>query len=123
MNWKRVGWTDEIAKCLTGALNKKGLAAIAQEVSESISTLWHVEDCGYFVTRLESCTVDDSRELVLVAYEGRNVKPLVDHLQDVCVNEGIQSMRFHTEINQELVTRFVAKMNFEPVETVYRWSI
>lgn len=123
MNWKRVGWTDEVAACLTGALNKKGLAAIAQEVSESISTLWKVEEYGYFVTRLESCTVDGSRELVLVAYEGKNVQPLVEHLKRVCINEGIQSIRFHTEINQKLVTRFVDKMNFKPVETIYRWSL
>ncbi len=120
MNWQRVGWSVDVENCLSGALSDEGMAIVAGEVSSGVSTLWHVESHGYFITRLE--LFENKKELVLVAWQGKNTEPLVEYLKAACVSEGINSMRFHTVISEKLATRFVKKMCFEPVETVYRWS-
>lgn len=99
---------------------------IRAEVEQGICELWKVEGYGYFVTRLESNGV--STELVLVAWQGKNTQPLIEHLINVCKNIGVKTMRFHTVHNKHLISRFVKKWGFtiaeiRESETVYRAKV
>ncbi len=123
MKWVRVPWTQEAEKMLSDALLSDS-SIIKQEVETGLSTLWHVIGHGFFVTRLE--VIDQKKELVMVAWQGKNTQPIIKHLKLVCENEGIKSIRFHTQVNEKTASRFVKRWGFSPVErrkdeTVYRW--
>ena len=84
-----------------------------------MSVLWRIPGHGFLITRLE--TYGNRRELVLVAWAGVDTGPLVLHAQGVCKAEGIETIRFHTAHNEQLISRFVKKWGFQRVETLFRW--
>lgn len=119
MRWELCSWSDEAERELKDALGEDG-EIIRGEVEAGSASLWRIEGHGYFVTRLEK-TVTGS-ELVMVAWQGVDTFPVVEHLQAVARNQGIDSIRFHTAHPEKLAGRFVAPLGFKRVETVFRWD-
>lgn len=120
MSWASIPWNEGVSVALSDALGSDS-QAIRADVEAGLATLWRVKGHGYFITRLEQ--FGSKSELVLVAWQGRNTGPLINYLKDVCVRQGINSMRFHTSRPEKVVTRFVKKWGFEPVETVYKLGL
>ena len=120
MKWKKIAWFDDVELLLRDAL-LDDVSIIREEVNAGVSVLWHVENHGYFVTRLEQFY--DQKELVLVAWQGKNTKPLVDYLKKICKKSGIDSMRFHSSLPEKTVSRFVEPFGFLRAETVYRLEL
>gem|GEM_PF-4734584 len=122
MDWKKIAWFEGIEKHLRGALDDRAMKLVKSEVESGESTLFFVAGHGYFVTRIEGFS-DGTKELVLVAWQGKNTEPLIDHLRSSCKKSGVQTMRFHTAIAENLASRFTKKMGFCRVETVYKMEV
>ena len=120
MIWQKTPWFDDVETLLCDAL-LDDVSIIREEVNQEIATLWFIKKHGYFVTRLES--FDHKKELVLVAWQGKNTKPLIDYLKNSCKKTGINSMRFHSSLPENIITRFVRPFGFCRAETVYRLEI
>lgn len=118
MIWLQVPWCKEAETALADALCGDG-DYIREEVEQGIAQLYRVKDHGFVVIRIEQFA--EERELVLVSWAGRDTGPIVEHVQKRCREQGIKTIRFHTELKPEVVNRFVKKWGFKPVETVYKW--
>lgn len=117
MEMQKVQWCGEAATSLKNALGHY-LGFVAAEVKAGDASLWRVPGHGYLVTRLE--TFNDGKELVLVAFEGKNVGEVVKHVTAICKNQpDIKKIRFHTAHPENVVSRLVNKWGFKREETVY----
>jgi hypothetical protein len=120
MVWQKVAWCGDVERCLCEAIGGDG-EIIREQVDSGIAALWKIKNHGYFVTRLE--IVGEKKELVMVAWQGKNTEPLVKYLIDVCKKECIESIRFHSALSEKLVARFVRRWGFYRAETVYRLEL
>lgn len=116
--WVQVEWCGDAATTLAPALGSD-TEEIKRQVENGDCVLWYVVEHGYMVTRLE--VTESASELVLVSYSGKDTGPVLIHAQNICIAQGIQSIRFHTQHPEKLATRFVKKWGFERQETVYKW--
>lgn len=115
MRFQRLTW-QQIAPYV-GISCGDAVADIAAEVQAGQAEAWRLNSgMAYMVTRIEEAS--QGRELVVIAFEGRNLRHLVPGIISQARAVGCRSIRYHT--TRRGLERMLRAFGFGEAERVHR---
>lgn len=109
-------WCAQACHDLAEALppNAEDKEFIADQVRRGVAQLFRVDDHSWLITRVEF----PGPELVIVAYAGKRVRSVMQHVFIGAKREKIRSIRFHTQ--HVWLPKIFGDVELEPLEYVMR---
>ncbi len=118
-SFTRAEWSAKAAHELADALppNAEDKEFIASQVRDGIAQLWRIGDHSWLITRVEH----PGPELVIVAYQGAQVRSVMQQLLIGARAQHVRSIRFHTQ--HVWLPQIFGDYDLEPLEYVMRVKV
>lgn len=113
MRFSPIPWSDEAETGLNEVLGGDK-HIIKDQVENGIAELWSLNGDGYLITRIE----EERGELVIMCFQGKNAKTMVQECMTAADKQGLKTIRFHTQ--RPALKRLLKGFAPKESETVFR---
>ncbi|MBE0471510.1 MAG: hypothetical protein IBX55_18615 [Methyloprofundus sp.] len=113
---QKIKWSDSLDDIFRPLLFDD-FDLIKNQVKTDICELWQIEGCGFTITRAELDHAGKPADFVFVVGVGQNALHVINHFRAGAKKQGFRAFRIHSR--RVGMGRYLKKIGFKPLETVY----